>query len=316
MELGLVMGKIELGGEGKKVQSPLDLIGNTPVIKLTRITEGINKRVEIYAKAEWFNPGGSVKDRPALWMIREGIKSGELTKDRIIMDSSSGNTAIAYAMIGAALGYRVQIVMPGNVNIERKRTVEAFGAEVVFSDPLEGSDGAIKVAKRLKEENPEGYFMPDQYNNPANPLSHYETTAPEIWHQTRGRVTHLLAGIGTSGTVMGTGRRLREFNTDIKIIAVEPAESLHGLEGLKHMATSIVPGIYDPGFPDEIVRVSTENAYRTMKELLKKEGIFVGHSSGAAVYATLEYGKKLKEGVLVTILCDGGYRYLSGGIWW
>jgi cysteine synthase B len=249
-------------------------------------------------------------------MILDGIRTGKLSRNKIIMDSSSGNTAIAYAMIGAALDYRVELVTPANMNIERKRTLEAFGAKMILSDSLEGSDGAIKVARRLKAENPDKYFMPDQYNNPANPLSHYETTAPEIWQQTHGRVTHFLAGIGTSGTLMGTGRRLKEFNPNIKVIAIEPSEPLHGLEGLKHMATSIVPGIYDPTFADEKIQVSTEDSYRVMKELLKKEGLFVGHSSGAAVYATLEYAKSLKEGVVVTILPDGGYRYLSGGIWW
>jgi cysteine synthase B len=249
-------------------------------------------------------------------MILEGIRKGTLTPDKIIMDSSSGNTAISYAMIGATLGYRVELVTPENINIERKKTLEAFGAKIIFSDPLEGSDGAIKVAKKLKLENPDRYFMPDQYNNPANPLSHYETTAPEIWQQTQGRITHFLAGIGTSGTLMGTGKRLKEFNRDIKIIAIQPAESLHGLEGLKHMATSIVPGVYDSTFPDETIYVSTDDSYRVMKELVKKEGIFVGHSGGAAVHSTLEYAKRLKEGVFVTILPDGGYRYLSGGIWW
>ena len=299
-----------------RVESVVDLIGNTPLIKLTKITECLSPEIEIYAKAEWFNPGGSVKDRPALWMILDGIQSGKLTPEKIIMDSSSGNTAIAYAMIGAALGYKVELATPANMNIERKRTLEAFGAKMIFSDSLEGSDGAIKLARKLKAENPYRYFMPDQYNNPANPQSHYETTAPEIYQQTQGRITHFLAGIGTSGTLMGTGRRLKEFNPNIKVIAIEPAESLHGLEGLKHMATSIVPGIYDSAFPDEIIQVSTDDSYRVMKDLLKKEGIFVGHSSGAAVHATLEYAKKLKEGVLVTILPDGGYRYLSGGLWW
>ncbi len=300
----------------KRAESVVDLIGNTPLIKLVKIPERLNPSVEIYAKAEWFNPGGSVKDRPALGMIQEGIRKGVLTPDKIIMDSSSGNTAIAYAMIGAALGFRVELVTPGNMNIERKKTLEAFGAKVVFSDSLEGSDGAIKLAKKLKLENPDKYFMPDQYNNPANSLSHYETTAPEIWKQTRGRITHFLAGIGTSGTLMGTGRRLKEFNPEIKVIAIQPAESLHGLEGLKHMATSIVPGIYDSTFPDEIVYVPTDDSYRVMKELVKKEGIFVGHSGGAVVYATLEYAKRVEQGVLVTVLPDGGYRYLSGGLWW
>ncbi|HEX3035256.1 MAG TPA: cysteine synthase family protein [Thermodesulfobacteriota bacterium] len=299
-----------------RAESVIDLIGNTPLIRLSKITEGISPKVEIYAKAEWFNPGGSVKDRPALRMILEGIRKGELTHDKIIMDSSSGNTAIAYAMIGAALGYRVELVSPANINIERKKTLEAFGAQVIFSDALEGSDGAIRLARRLKAENPDKYFMPDQYNNPANSLSHYETTAPEIWHQTHGRITHFLAGIGTSGTLMGCGSRLKELNPNIKVVAIEPAEALHGLEGLKHMPTSIVPGIYDSTFPDEIFRAPTEESYNVMKDLLKKEGIFVGHSGGAAVYATLEYAKSLKEGVLVTILPDGGYRYLSGGLWW
>ena len=299
-----------------KAESVVDLIGNTPLIKLTNMTDSLNPDVEVYAKAEWFNPGGSVKDRPALKMILEGIRRGLLTPDKIIMDSSSGNTAIAYAMIGAALDYRVELVTPENINIERRKTLEAFGAKIIFSDPLEGSDGAIKIAKKLKLKNPDSYFMPDQYNNPANTLSHYETTAPEIWQQTQGRITHFLAGIGTSGTLMGAGRRLKEFNPDIKVIAIQPAESLHGLEGLKHMATSIVPGLFDPTFPDEMIYVSTDDSYRVMKELVKKEGIFVGHSGGAAVYSTLEYAKRLKEGVLVTIFPDGGYRYLSGGIWW
>ena len=300
----------------KRAESIVDLIGNTPLIRLSKITEGLSPDVEVHVKAEWLNPGGSVKDRPALWMILDGIKKGLLTPDKVIMDSSSGNTAIAYAMIGAALGYKVELVTPENVNVERKKTLEAFGAKIIFSDSLEGSDGAIKVAKKLKRENPDKYFMPDQYNNPANTLSHYETTGPEIWLQTKGRVTHFIAGMGTSGTVMGTGRRLKELNPRIKVIAIQPAESLHGLEGLKHMATSIVPGIYDPTFPDEMMFVSTDDSYRIMKELVKKEGIFVGHSGGAAVYATLEYAKRLKEGVIVTILPDGGYRYLSGGIWW
>jgi cysteine synthase B len=300
----------------RRAESVIDLIGNTPLIRLRKITRHLSSDVEIYAKAEWFNPGGSVKDRPALWMILEGIRSGKLTKDKVIMDSSSGNTAIAYAMLGAALGYRVELVTPENINIERKKTLQAFGSRIVHSSPLEGSDGAIKLAQKLRAENPEKYFMPDQYNNPLNPISHYESTGPEILQQTRGRITHFLAGIGTSGTLMGTGKRLREYNPNIKIISIEPAEALHGLEGLKHMATSIVPGIFDPVFPDERLYVSTEDSYRVMKELLKTEGIFVGHSGGAVVHATLEYAKRLDEGVLVTLLPDSGYRYLSGGIWW
>ena len=300
----------------RRADSVIDLIGNTPLIRLGKITQDLNSDVEIYAKAEWFNPGGSVKDRPALWMILEGVRSGKLTKDKVIMDSSSGNTAIAYAMLGAALGYRVELVTPENINIERKKTLEAFGSRIIYSNPLEGSDGAIKLAQKLRAQNPEKYFMPDQYNNPLNPISHYESTGPEILQQTRGRITHFLAGVGTSGTLMGTGKRLREYNPNIKVISIEPAESLHGLEGLKHMATSIVPGIFDPIFPDERLYVPTEDSYRVMKELLKTEGIFVGHSGGAVIHATLEYAKRLDEGVLVTVLPDSGYRYLSGGIWW
>ncbi|HET7290581.1 MAG TPA: cysteine synthase family protein [Thermodesulfobacteriota bacterium] len=300
----------------KKADSVIDLVGDTPLIRLTHVTEGLSPGVEVYAKAEWFNPGGSVKDRPALWMILEGIRTGKLTPDKILMDSSSGNTAIAYAMIGAALGYRVELVIPENINIERKKTLQAFGSKIIYSDPLEGSDGAIRLARKLKAENPDKYFMPDQYNNPENPKAHYESTAVEIWEQTEGRVTHFVAGLGTSGTFMGTSKRLKEFNPEITALAVEPAEALHGLEGMKHMPTSIVPGIYDPGYPDELIRVTTEDAYDFMKELLKQEGIFVGHSGGAVAFATVEYAKNLKEGVLVTIFPDGGYRYLSGGIWW
>lgn len=300
----------------KRAGSVIDLVGDTPLIKLTHVTENLSPGVEVYAKAEWFNPGGSVKDRPALWMILDGIRTGNLTPDKILMDSSSGNTAIAYAMIGAALGYKVELVTPENINIERKKTLQAFGSRIIYSDPLEGSDGAIRLARKLKAENPEKYFMPDQYNNPENPKSHYEGTAVEIWEQTKGRVTHFLAGLGTSGTFMGTSKRLKELNPDITVIAVEPAEALHGLEGMKHMPTSIVPGIYDSAYPDELIRVTTEDAYDLMKDLLKKEGIFIGHSGGAVAFATLEYAKKLKEGVLVTVFPDGGYRYLSGGIWW
>lgn len=300
----------------KRAGSVIDLVGDTPLIKLTHVTEHLSPGVEVYAKAEWFNPGGSVKDRPALWMILDGIRTGKLTPDKILMDSSSGNTAIAYAMMGAALGYKVELVTPENINIERKKTLQAFGSKIIYSDPLEGSDGAIRLARKLKAENPEKYFMPDQYNNPENPKSHYEGTAVEIWEQTKGRVTHFFAGLGTSGTFMGASKRLKELNPDITAIAVEPAEALHGLEGMKHMPTSIVPGIYDSAYPDELIRVTTEDAYDLMKDLLKKEGIFIGHSGGAVAFAALEYAKRLKEGVLVTVFPDGGYRYLSGGIWW
>lgn len=315
MDLSLARKK-SLESRLKSADSVIDLVGDTPLIRLTHVTEGLKPGVEVYAKAEWFNPGGSVKDRPALWMILDGIDTGRLTRDKVLMDSSSGNTAIAYAMIGAALGYKVELVIPENINIERKKTLQAFGSKIIYSDPFEGSDGAIRLARKLKAENPEKYFMPDQYNNPKNPQAHYDTTAVEIWEQTQGRVTHFLAGLGTSGTYMGTTRRLKEFNPEIMCIAVEPAEALHGLEGMKHMPSSIVPGIYDPSYPDELFRVSTEDAYDVMKDLLKKEGLFVGHSGGAAAFAAIECAKRLEEGVVVTVFPDGGYRYLSGGIWW
>ncbi len=300
----------------KNFKSLLDLIGNTPLISFSDIYDDISPGVELYAKAEWFNPGGSVKDRPAYRMIMDGIASGELTKDKVIMDSSSGNTAISYAMIGKTLGYKVELVTPQNINFERKKVLEAYGAKVINSDPLEGSDGAILLAHKIKKENPEKYFMPDQYNNPSNPLAHYLTTAPEIWEQTNKRITHFIAGMGTSGTVMGTGARLKEYNKDIKGLAMQPAESLHGLEGLKHIPSSIRPGIFNESFPDEIIGIGTEESYDMMKYVMDKKGLFVGHSGGAAIQAVYEVAKKLDSGVIVTVLPDSGFRYLSEGIWW
>lgn len=299
-----------------RVESVVDLVGGTPLLELSEMTGDCSPGVRVYAKAEWFNPGGSVKDRPVREMILGAVRSGELTKDKVIMDSSSGNTAIACAMMGAALGYEVELVVPENVNAERKKVIEAYGAKIIFSNPMEGSDGAIRTARELMERQGDRYFMLDQYNNPANPLAHYETTGPEIWEQTGGEVTHFFAGLGTSGTFMGTSRRLRERNPAVKTVAIQPLESLHGLEGMKHMPTSIIPGIYDEAEADETVFVSTEDAYETMRILMEKEGIFVGHSGGAAVHVTLEYARKLDEGVLVTVLPDSGRRYLSEGLWW
>lgn len=295
--------------------SVVDLIGNTPLLKLERIAD-IPPDVEIYAKAEWLNPGGSVKDRAARKMVSEAIRNGELKGERSIMDSSSGNTAIAYAMIGAALGIPVTIVAPENINAERKKTIEAFGAGIVYSDPIEGSDGAILLARELKARDSGKYFMPDQYNNPLNPLAHYETTGPEIWEQTGGRVTHFMAGAGTGGTIMGVSRRLKELNPQIRTFAIQPAEAIHGLEGLKHMETSIVPGIYDPGGFDETVFVSTEDAYAMMESMVRREGLFVGHSGGAAVCAAVGKAQTLESGVIVTVLPDSGMRYLSEKLWW
>lgn len=289
----------------------LDTIGGTPLIRLKRITEHINPNVTIYAKLERFNPGGSVKDRAALQLIRDAEEAGLLTDDKILLDSTSGNTGIAYAMIASIKGYRVKIVMPENASIERKKIIRGFGAEIVYSSPFEGSDGAIRLAKKIYRENPERYYMPDQYNNPSNSKAHYLTTGPEILEQTKGRITHLIAGVGTGGTVMGAGRALKEYNPDIRIIAVEPDDALHGIEGLKHMESSIVPGIYDRNFPDETVYVNTERAYDMVKRITQIEGLAVGHSSGAALVGALIIAERLKEGVLVVIFPDGGDRYLS-----
>ena len=294
----------------------VDLIGNTPLIRLDHLQYwlGDQSKVELYAKAEFANPGGSVKDRPALRMILEGIREKKLTRDKTILDSSSGNTGVAYAMIGAALGYRVELVIPENAG-EKRRIAETYGANVVLTDALEGSDGAIVEAQARNKKNPHTYFMPDQYNNPNNWKAHYDTTAMEIWKQTEGRVTHFVAGIGTSGTLMGTGRRLKELNPNIEIIAVEPATALHGLEGLKHMESSIVPGIYDPRVHDRKIPVYTEDAYEMACRVAREEGLLVGYSSGAALQGLFETAQALKEGVVVTILPDLGERYLHTRFW-
>ncbi|OHB35697.1 MAG: cysteine synthase [Planctomycetes bacterium GWA2_39_15] len=293
-----------------------DRIGNTPLLRINRITNLLMDRgVEIYAKAEWFNPGGSVKDRPALRMIEDAEKSGRLNRDKIIIDSTSGNTGIAYALIGASKGYKVTLVMPQNVSEERKRIVLVFGAKIVFTDPLLGSDGAMIEAKRLVNEDPSKYFYADQYNNPSNWKAHYETTGVEIWEQTGGEITHFIACLGTSGTLMGTGRRLKEYNPEIQVISVEPATSIHGLEGMKHMATSIVPGIYDDHFPDRKMMVETEDAYAAVKRLAAEEGFFVGYSSGAALVASMKVANEIDRGLIVTIFPDRGDRYLSTSFW-
>ncbi|HSA58902.1 MAG TPA: pyridoxal-phosphate dependent enzyme [bacterium] len=297
------------------ISSILDKIGNTPLVRIREIGKELPQvrsgKVKIYGKVEYFNPGGSIKDRPAFRMIKEGLKSGRLTKDKVIMDPTSGNTGVAYAMIGAALGLQVELVMPGNVSQQRKNIVTTFGAKITYSSPMEGSDGAIRLAHKLKAENPERYFMPDQYNNEFNPKSHYDTTGVEIWRQTEGRVTHFVAGIGTGGTIMGTGRRLKDYNKDVRIIAVEPDNALHGLEGLKHMASSIVPGIYKERELDGKIPMPTEPAYDMCERLAREEGLIVGHSAGAAVVGALQIAQKIGEGVIVTILCDHGDRYFT-----
>jgi len=296
-------------------QSIVDMVGNTPLIKINRITKDLPESVEVYAKLESYNPGGSVKDRAAKRMIEDAEKAGRLTKDKIILDSTSGNTGIAYAWIGAVKGYGVELVVPQNVSEERKKILKAFGAKVIFSNPLEGSDGAIRLAWKLYVDNPDKYCKLDQYNNPSNPLAHYDTTGPELIEQTGGKITHFVASIGTSGTIMGTGRRLKEFNSIIQVIAVEPATPLHGLEGLKHMATSIVPGIYHEEKLDGKVPAPTEESYDMAKRLAIEEGLFVGQSSGAAMWGAIEVAKKLKAGVVVALFPDGGDRYLSTRLW-
>jgi S-sulfo-L-cysteine synthase (O-acetyl-L-serine-dependent) len=292
----------------------LDRVGNTPLLRLNRITRWLPERVQIYAKAEFMNPGGSVKDRPAKNMILEALKSGKLTKDKVLLDSTSGNTGIAYAMFGAALGIQVELVMPENASA-KKDIIEAFGARLRFTDPMEGSDGALLEAQRLREENPDKYFLPDQYNNDDNWRAHYKTTAEEVWSQTGGKVTHLVAGIGTGGTLTGTGRRLKELNPRVSVVAVEPATPLHGLEGLKHMASSIVPGIYDEKVHDRKVSVFTEDAYEMTCRLAREEGMLVGYSAGAALQGAFEVAMGLKEGVIVTVFPDAGERYLQTRFW-
>ena len=300
-------------GSPSTASSIVDLIGNTPMIRLSGFETGL-RNVELYAKAEWKNPGGSVKDRPAARMILDGERSGALTRDKIILDATSGNTGIAYAMIGAARGYRVRLCVPENVTPERKRILRAFGAEIVFTDPMDGSDGAILRAKAMYAADPGLYFYPDQYNNPGNWRAHYDTTGPEVIEQTNGRLTHFVAGLGTSGTFVGAGRRLREFNEAIRLISVQPDSPLHGLEGLKHMETAIVPGIYDPRLADEDLAVSTEEAFELTRQLARS-GLFVGISSGANLAGALRVARGTANAVIVVIFCDGGEKYLSERFW-
>lgn len=294
--------------------SIVDLIGETPLIRLRRLERDL-PGVELYAKAEWKNPGGSVKDRPALRMVQEGIASGRLVAGKTILDATSGNTGIAYAMIGAAMGFKVTLCVPENVTPERKRILRAYGAELIFTNPLEGSDGAIRTAQQMNEAAPDRFFYADQYNNDFNWKSHYDTTGPEIIRQTGGRLTHFVAGLGTSGTFVGTGRRLREFNAGIVLASVQPDSPLHGLEGLKHMESAIVPGIYDPSLADEDVRVGTEEAYEMTRRLAQEEGLLVGISSGANLAGALRVAHNVSDAVVVVIFCDAGDKYLSERFW-
>jgi cysteine synthase B len=294
--------------------SILDLIGNTPLLRLEGFEDLAGRGVEIYAKAEWQNPGGSVKDRAAARMIAEGERSGALKPGGTILDATSGNTGIAYAMLGAALGYRVRLCVPANVTRERLRMLRAYGADVVSTDPMEGSDGAIREARRQHERHPE-FFYPDQYNNAANWQAHYATTAREIWEQTGGRVTHFVAGLGTTGTFVGTATGLRERNPRLRAYSVQPDSPLHAVEGLKHMASSIVPGIYDASIADGDLRIGTEEAQEMTRRLAARHGLLAGVSSGAALAAALRVAAGAHDAVIVTIFPDSGTRYLSEPFW-
>jgi cysteine synthase B len=296
--------------------SVIEMVGNTPLVRLERIEPSLSPGVQVFAKAEWYNPGGSVKDRPALWMIRDGERRGLLRPGMRIADATSGNTGIAYATIGAALGYGVTLAMPANVSIERKNTLRALGAELILTDPAEGVDLSIRTIRDLVSRDPERFFYPDQYNNPANPRAHYETTGHEIWRQTGGQITHFVAALGTSGTFMGTSRRLRAYNPDIALFAVQPDSPYHALEGVKHMeSTSLVPGIYDATLPGGVISIDSEQAMATTRCLARTEGLMVGISAGANVAAALQVARRLTEGVVVTILCDSAARYLSDRFW-
>jgi cysteine synthase B len=296
----------------------LKLIGNTPLIRMERIARDL-PGIEVYGKAEFFNPGGSVKDRAALNMILDGERTGKLTRDKIILDSTSGNTGIAYAMIAAYKGYKVKLCLPKNASMERKHVLQAYGAEMVLTDPGEGSDGAIRAVREIYRQDPDRYFYPDQYNNPANWKAHYDGTALEILAQTDGRITHFVACMGTSGTFMGNSRRFHKEVPHVKCISAQPSCGFHGLEGLKHMPTAIVPGIYDPTVADDNVWIETEDAYAMCRRIAREEALLVGISSGANLVAARAVAKHLVDsgqpGVIVTVLCDGAYKYLSESFW-
>lgn len=302
----------------RRLGSIVDAVGNTPMLKLNRVAVSAPS-VDVYVKLEFMNPGGSVKDRPALGMMMDAINDGRLTEDKVLIDATSGNTGVAYSMLGAALGYRVQLVMPKNVTKARKDITQAYGTELIFSDPMEGSDGAIRMVRDIVAKNPEKYFYADQYRNPSNPLAHYRGTGQEILDALGDRITHFVAALGTSGTVMGTTRRLHEHTRKIYCVAAEPAEALHGLEGLKHMASSIVPEIYDPTVPDEILPVGTEDGWDMADKVAELEGLHVGHSTGANIFAAVKIAERVHReqggGCVVTVACDRGDRYFAPMKW-
>jgi S-sulfo-L-cysteine synthase (O-acetyl-L-serine-dependent) len=294
-------------------------IGNTPLLSFRRVTRHLPDNINIFAKAEWMNPGGSVKDRAAYNIIRTAERDGRLTPDKTILDSTSGNTGIAYAMIGAAKGYKVKLFLPENASLERIAILTAYGVDIVFTDPLEGSDGAIEGVRELAANEPDAYFYANQYSNPANWQAHYYSTGIEIWNQTRGAITHFVAGLGTSGTLMGTGRRLKEYNPDVQIVSVQPDSPFHGLEGLKHMETAIVPSIYDIDFANDNLNIRTEESHDMARRLAREEGYLVGISASAAMVASLKVAESLadegKSGTIVTLFPDNAYKYLNEPFW-
>ena len=298
----------------RRIDSIIEAVGQTPLVRL-RCLEKDAPGVKIYLKLEYANPGGSVKDRPALRMMLDAIEDGRLTTDKTLIDATSGNTGVAYSLFGAALGYRVALVMPSNVSKARKDITQAFGTQLIASDPMEGSDGAIQLARKLVADNPDKYFYSDQYSNPSNPLAHYLGTGAEILEQVGEEITHFVAGLGTTGTMMGTTRRLREHHRKIVCVALEPAEALHGLEGLKHMESSLVPAIYDPTLPDERLRVSTDDGWDMADRIAAEESLHIGHSAGANVAGALALAKRIGEGCIVTVACDRGDRYFAPMKW-
>lgn len=296
--------------------SPLvSLIGDTPLIPLTELTRAVAPGVALYVKLESLNPSGSVKDRPALSIVRSALRDGDLAPGNTLLDATSGNTGIAYAMLGAALGFPVQLAIPADASPERLRILRAYGVELTLTDPADGTEGARRLVEELAAKNPDRFFYADQYNNPANPLAHYDTTGPEIWRQTAGRITHFVAGLGTGGTMTGAGRYLKEWNPDIQLVGVQPDSPKHGISGLKHLATADAPRNYDPNLLDQIVRVSTEDAHAMARELARRQGLFVGVSASAAVAAVLQVGPSLSHGVVVSLLPDGGFKYTSAPFW-
>ncbi len=301
----------------KELASGLEaVVGNTPLLPLRRITAHLPGQVQVMVKAEWFNPGGSVKDRPALNILRTAQRSGQLAGGKRLLDSTSGNMGIAYATFGAAMGIPVTLAVPANASPERIAILRALGAELVLTDALEGADGAILVARQMVADHPDTYYYANQYDNPANWQAHYCTTAPEIVQQTAGKLTHFVAGLGTSGTLTGVGRYLRAYNPAVQIIAGQPDAPFHGLEGLKHLPSAIRPGIYDPDIPDRVVEVSTESAYAMVRRLAREEGLFVGISSGAAAVVALQVAEELERGLVITVFPDAGYKYLSDAKLW